>query len=198
MNFRIPWLGLTLAALPLGVLAADGLTPPPAEALWPRWQARITVRTASPLAISLAPHSDAGAAPAGLQGGALLGDYYFARPSFGNFRASGGVMTGWQGGSPLASATAGARLGLAVNSGAAWANQPGADSPGTVTYLGLGYSGQLWHSTLSITADVGMIAENPGATWGVGRAIFGNQGLESALRDVRLSRMVQLGVRYSF
>ena len=37
-----------------------------------------------------------------------------------------------------------------------------------------------------------------GATGGVGRAVFGNQGMEGALRDLRLSPVLQLGVSYTF
>jgi hypothetical protein len=196
MNIRISALGLAVAAMPW-TGHAGGLASPAADAVWPRWQARLTLQTASPLSIDLAGRFG-GVAPAGFQGGALLGDYYFARPRFGNFRASGGVMRGWQGGAPLLSRSAGPQLGLSVNQSGNGLVQPGADSPGTVTYLGLGYSSVFWHSSLSFTADVGMVAENPGAVWGVGRAIFGNQGLDSALHEVRLSRMVQLGVRYSF
>ncbi len=198
MNPRMPCLALVLTAASLAAVAADGLTPPAADSLWPRWQLRITLQSARPLAFGLTQLADDRAATGGLQGGALLGDYYFARPWFGNFRASGGVMTGWQGGAPLASAGAGTPLGLAVNSGGPTLPGPGIDGPGAVTYFGLGYSSVLWHSSLSISADLGMIAENPGAAWGVGRAIFGNQDLASALHDARLSSMVRLGMRYSF
>jgi hypothetical protein len=127
-----------------------------------------------------------------------MGDYYFAAPSFGSFRASGGLMVGSQGGVPLASALAGPRLGLAVNNINTLINAPGADGPGTVPYLGIGFTGAAWRNGPAITADLGMVAERPGAAGGVGRAIFGNQAMDSALREMRLSPVLQLGVRYTF
>jgi hypothetical protein len=51
---------------------------------------------------------------------------------------------------------------------------------------------------LSITADLGWVAERPGAAGQVGRALFGNQGMDSALRDLRVSPVLQLGMRYTF
>jgi hypothetical protein len=198
MGIRVICFGLALIASSVCARAAGGLAAPDAEALWPRWQLRINLQTVTPLAVNLAQQVDLGALPTGLQGGALFGEYYFARPSFGNFRARGGLVTGWQGGAPLASMGDGSPLRLALNGGAGWYTARGAEGPGTFTYLGLGYSGQLWHNSLSISADVGMIAESAAATWGVGHAIFGNQGLDSVLHDMHLSPTLQLGVSYRF
>lgn len=198
MNVRNLCISIALAT-PLASLAAEGLVAPAAETVWPQWQARISVQAASvsPLATSgaLTGPGDAGGTRA-LQGGAVLGDYYFASPSFGAFRASGGLITGNVGGTPLASAAAGPRLGLAVQSGSSGLfGNALADAPGTLPYLGVGFTGAPWRNGLSLTADLGLVAEH-GA--GVGRAIFGNQGMESALRDIRLSPVLQLGMRYRF
>jgi hypothetical protein len=107
-------------------------------------------------------------------------------------------MTGALGGTPLASANAGARLGLAIASGGAATTAPGTESAGTVPYLGLGFTSGAWRNALAITADFGLVAERPAAAGNVGRAIFGNQGMESALRELRVSPVLQLGVRYAF
>ena len=64
-------------------------------------------------------------------------------------------------------------------------------------YLGLGFTGAAWRS-VAITADLGLVAERPSNAGGLGRAVFGNQGMDSALRDLRLSPVLQLGVRYQF
>jgi hypothetical protein len=198
MRFRIMCLGLGLATLAGGAMAAEGLVAPTADTLWPQWHARIAVQTASASPLTGSRWSDGNAMQRGLQGGAVLGDYYFANPSFGSFRASGGVLVGVQGGVPLISAAAGPRLGLSVSGGAAaWAG-PGAETPGAVPYLGLGFTGHAWHSGLAVTADFGLVAERPGAAAGVGRALFGNQGMESAVHELRLEPVLQLGVRYTF
>lgn len=197
MNVRTTALSLTLGAT-LAAHAAEGLVPPAADTLWPQWQARITVQAVTLSALPGTRLLDLAAAQRGVQGAAVLGDYYFATPAFGSFRASGGLMVGAQGGTPLASALAGARLGLAVNSGSGLSYPAANEAPGTVPYLGVGFTGAPWRSGLQITADLGMVAEHPGAAAGVGRALFGSQTLDSALREMRLSPVLQLGVRYAF
>ena len=188
-----------IAALPLLAQAADGLVAPPSEALWPQWQARVAVQTAavSPVTLSSLLQNDGASAPRAAQGGALFGDYYFAQPSFGSFRASGGLMLGSTGGAPLLTGLAAPRLGLSVqNLGGAVG--VGAETAGTVPYLGLGFVSAAWRNSLSLTADLGWVAAQPSAIGGVGRAIFGNQGWETALREIRLAPVVQLSVRYAF
>lgn len=197
MKLRSLGLNLALWVLPVAALAAQGLVAPTADALWPQWRARIAVQTAAVTPISLAQPLDNAAPQRGLQGGSVLGDYNFASPAFGTFRASGGVMFGAQGGTSLLAAAAGPRLGLSVY--ASGNPQPaGSETPAAMAYLGFGFSGAAWRQTLSITADVGMVAGHPGAAGSVGRAIFGNQGMDSALRELRLSPMLQLGMRYNF
>ena len=197
---KVRWIRLAwalLAAAPLAQ-AADGLVAPAAETLWPRWQARIAVQSASVSPLAVSPLYDSGNAQRGVQGGALFGDYYFAKPSFGSFRASGGLVSGSLSGLPMVNAAAGRLLGLSLSSSSQPLNGVGLDNPGTMPYLGLGFTGSPWHNGLAITADLGLVAERPSAAAGVGRAVFGNQAMDSALREMRLSPVLQLGVRYSF
>ncbi len=203
MNIRPIRLAGSLPALlfMLSAQAADGLSVTTPETLWPRWQARIAVQAASVSPLLTSSLFDSGAASQrGVQGGALFGDYYFARPSFGAFRASGGVVSGSLAGLPLASATAGGLVGLSLNAGnglrpaMAGANEAAT----TVPYLGVGFTGAPGHGGLSISADLGLVAERPSAATGVGRAVFGNQALDGAVRELRLSPLLQLGVRYAF
>lgn len=190
-------LGVVFTALPLGARAGQGLLTPPAHTLWPQWQARIAVQTASVSPLSLSRLLEGSPAPRGWQGGALLGDYYFATPAFGSFRASGGLMIGGTGGAPLLSAAAGARVGLTVQA-SGYAAKPGTEAAGTVPYVGLGFTSAPWWDVLSVTADLGWVAEQPSAAGAVGRAIFGNQGKDNAWRELRLSPVLQVGLRYSF
>ena len=199
---RVRFLGLKLSLLATcaaawPALAGSGFVAPDASTLWPLWQARIAVQTAAVSPLNLMHGLDGGTAHRSWQGGAVLGDYYFATPAFGSFRASGGLMVGTLGGAPLRSASTGPRLGWSLQT-SGQAPTPGADTPGTVPYLGLGFSGAAWRQSLSITADLGLVAERPGAVGNVGRALFGSQGMESALREMRLSPLLQVGLRYTF
>ena len=176
----------------MACLAGDGLVVPAVETLWPQWHARIAVQTAAVSPLSYSQWTESVSPARSLQGGAVLGDYYFATPNFGSFRASGGLMVGSTGGVPLLAAAAGPRLGLSVQSAGVAA--PGAsESTGTVPYLGVGFSGALWRNTLAVTADVGMVAGGS-----LGKALFGNQGMERSLRELRLAPVLQVGVRYIF
>ncbi len=198
MNVFKRFLGLGLLGAAAAAGAAQGLSLPAAETLWPQWQARITLLTGGGATLALAPLSDSGVAPTGLRGGAVVGDYVFASPTFGRFRASGGFLSGHLGGLPLASALAGQRLGVDVQRSVAPLWSPGSEMPATHPYIGLGFSGAAGLAGLSLTADLGLVAERPEAAAGLGRALFGNQGMERSLRELRLSPVMQLGVRYTF
>jgi hypothetical protein len=112
----------------------------------------------------------------GVQSGSLVGDYYFAKPSYGRFRASGGLWMNQQAGS-----------------GEGWASAP---------YLGLGYSSPAQWAGFSFSADLGLAAEtaaaNSAASAGLGRALLGVQGADNSRRELRLSPVLQLGLRYAF
>lgn len=184
---------------PIAALANQGLVPQSGEWLWPQLQARITVQTTALAPLALMRLGDPGATAArGVQGGALLGDYVFATPGFGNFRATSGVMLGGPGGAPVFNTRPTSRLGVTIlENGYGSIGTPG-DGPSTLPYLGLGYSSaSLWRS-LSLSADVGMVAGRPAGLSGLGRAMFGNHTMDSAMRDLRLAPVLQLGVRYSF
>lgn len=198
MNVRKMGLSLCLWAVGSSVGAAQGLTVPAADTLWPQWQARITLMTANASPSASTPWFDNGSAARGLQGGAVFGDYVFASPSFGSFRASGGLMSGGLGGLPLLNANAGTRLGVSLLGSTAPAYVPGSEAPATLPYLGLGFTGATGLAGLAITADLGITAERPAAAAGLGRALFGNQGMERSLREMRLGPVMQLGVRYTF
>jgi hypothetical protein len=128
----------------------------------------------------------------------VLGDYYFATPWFGNFRASGGLMVGATGGAPLLSASAGSQLGLSVQATGLDAASAAAEVGTTLPYVGVGFSSALWHDALSLSADLGWTA-SPGAQGtAAGRALLGTQGRDMAWREWRLSPVVQLGFSYRF
>jgi hypothetical protein len=197
-----------LAAAGGAAVAADGLIPS-ASNPWPRWQGRLLVGTESPLIQAGPLNFD----NSGLKVGSasLLGDYYFARSirgagSGGGFRATSGVFLGSRSSSSLLSSAPAQGLsgrafnvdrrsinGLSVGSSA----DAGSD-PSAVPYLGLGYTGMAGKGGWGFSADLGVMALSPGSAVKLGRVFIGGQSLDDALRDMRLSPMLQLGVSYSF
>jgi hypothetical protein len=195
-RFSLLCIGAALALAAWPAWAADGLAVPSPDWLWPRIQARITVQTAALTPAPLARPGEASLAARGVQGAALLGDYLlFTQPALGSLRASSGLMLGILGGAPGVSVGAGTRLGLTMlDGGVGTASEPSPVQP----YLGLGYrSPPLW-GNFSLTADVGVVAAHPAGIGGLGRAVFGSQAMDQALREMRLAPLLQLGVRYSF
>jgi hypothetical protein len=76
--------------------------------------------------------------------------------------------------------------GLVLGHGG-WGSEAAASQP----YLGLGFTSLTLLDGLSITADLGWVSEQP-------RALFGNQGAQAALREMRIAPVMQLGLRYAF
>lgn len=66
-------------------------------------------------------------------------------------------------------------------------------------YVGLGYVGLAAKGGWGLKADVGIVAESTGSLRS-GRAAFGNAGAtwDGALRDLRFTPLLQLGVSYAF
>jgi len=173
--------------------AEGGLTINPDQTPWPRWQARVGLTTTAPL------HADLGLASGQLQGARLLGDYYFATPNFGltrmsgGFRATSGLLLSPRGPSLSMATVPGVGGMLSVSQQASTAD-PSADPAHTVPYLGFGYTGLSTKGGWGFTADVGLMALNPGSGLRLGRG----QSLDDVVRDMRLTPVLQLGVSYSF
>lgn len=180
----VTFAGLALAG---AAVAADGLTPPDTDQVWPRWQARAQLG-----ATTLAPVTLAGGTR---EAGSVLGDYYFDAPGLrirswtGGLRATGGVTFSGRG-LPLGPPTV-VRLGsvpTGPNLGDESATQP---------YLGLGYSAGTRDGAWTFSADVGLVGDSS-VEWRSGRVRLGEQWLDGALREMQLAPVLQLGVRYSF
>lgn len=174
MSFRPSLLtSILLVLLTGGAVAADGLALPDGRIVWPQWQARITL-SETPLApVSLTERAKSRLAqrPAGANG-ALLGDFFFDTPGLQLPASLGGLR---------------ATSGLMVTARGFF--QPSAD---TVPYLGVGYTGLGLKGGWGITADVGLALDYPG------RSVLGTQATDTAVRELRLSPLLQLGVRYAF
>ena len=213
--------GFCLAALGFAGTAAAADTVEAGSGLLPSgWASPAAVSdgvtTASPLRgrLSLGLNAPAAglapvAVPASVVSARLLGDYYFGQPVAGERRASGfratsGVLFGsrlaaW---ASMPSATLGStslsvdRRNVGLLPGALDTASRG--DGGTVPYLGIGYSDAFAKGRWGITADLGVMALRPaGNGLRPGRAA-GLQSSDDALRDLRLSPVLQLGVSYSF
>lgn len=186
------------------VLAAEGMVPPEGRELWPQWQARITVSTSTLAPVSLTGVLD-NAQRGAPQLGALVGDYYFDAPglrlpsSLGGLRATGGLLAGSRGlawGMGSSQRPAG-RFGLAWSGGLGASN--GDATPDPLPYLGVGYTGLSTKGGWGISADLGLVAEYAGTSGNrPSRSLFGVQGLDNAVRDLRLSPVLQVGISYAF
>jgi hypothetical protein len=175
---------------------------------WPRWQGRISLSTSAPVWGNGLERRDLGNPAAGSL--SLMSDYYLTEPApgpkhAGGFRATSGIVIG-----PRAQAWAGPLPGAATGSafsasrrvfGQAPTSLPGdaaaIDTP-SLPYVGVGYTGLSPRGGWSFSADLGVFSLSPSSAVKLGRVLGGSQGLDEALRDMRWSPVLQLGVSYSF
>jgi len=64
----------------------------------------------------------------------------------------------------------------------------------TLPYLGIGYTGLSPRNGWGFSADLGLVAKNPGNALRAG----GGQSLDEMIRDMRMTPLLQLGVSYAF
>ena len=192
----------TLMGGALAQTAHPGLQTAGAETIWPRWQGRVLVGAVTPPWRHLGwEHPDSTSGAHRLESLSVLGDYYFSNLSdgaraSGGFRATSGLIFG---SASSRSLSAFWRSGLHSPMGAA-GTAPGTEAglQGTLPYLGLGYTSVSARNGWGFSADIGLIARNPGSAVKLGRVVGGNQALEDLLREMRLSPLLNLGVSYSF
>lgn len=199
-----------LAAAALLTLApfasAQGLAA--SDDAWPRWQARAAIGLSADTTAAGALRMGASAPPGRVHSMALYGDYYFSLPSLGastalgGFRATSGLIVG-----PAALALG--PSAIAAGRGRAWAlgrtdvpsawSTDGGDTPsGATPYVGLGYTRLSRNGGWGFSADVGLVAQNPSGAWRAGRSLFAPQNLDDAVRNLRLTPLVHVDVRYAF
>lgn len=164
----------------------------PVEWLWPQIQARITLQTAAPSPLGAVPFADVSPTGRALLGAGVLGDFVLAaRPGLGSLRATSGLLFGQAGGAPVSGLALAPRLSIGLLEGVAAVGE----LPSGRAYLGLGYDSPALWGNLSIHADLGFAA----AQWGgIGRAVAGQNGWDAAVRELRLTPQLQLGLRYAF
>ena len=153
------------------------------------------------------------AVPPSLVSARLLGDYYFsgrlsADGRASGFRATSGVLFGsrlgaW-GGTPSAALGAASvsveRRSFGLLPGALDAVGRDERAAAAVPYVGIGYSSDALdsHGRWGLSADLGLMALRQSGGVRLGRALDGARSTDDALRELRLTPMLQLGVSYSF
>lgn len=201
------WLTLGIVAGLIGgsaapALAAEGdsLTLNPDQLPWARWQSRLSLGTATPpLSYGLSNQ-----AANKINSASLMSDYYFARSlvghgNSGGFRATSGLIFGPRS-TPLSSGQPNLATGNAFSIGSRLFGPSALPSSGdtagdnaTLPYLGFGYTGLSARNGWSFSADLGMVAQQPG-----GLKQIRSQSLDDVVREMRLAPLVQLGVSYAF
>lgn len=181
MNKSVRFAACLVWAAAVQGVCAEGLRSPDGDLIWPQWQLRRSLLVSTPLVPPLI-------SPLPLQGAKqttmLLGDRYFKVPglnvgSWGSLRASSGIV-------------------VRTHASPTGMFEPARDANSVVPYLGLGYTGLSIKGGWGLNADIGLTAESPSASTRFGRALLGNTAWDSALRELRLSPVFQLGVTYSF
>ena len=163
---------------------ADGLSLADSGTGWPRWQARLSMSDVPAARWGLVDNVDWQApVRAALLGDFDLGNFGLALPfASGRFRATSGLL-----------------FGLRYATAAGWNSLSAVESSvPSAPYLGLGYTGWVPKTGLSFSADIGFSADYPGGSWRFGRALFGNQGVDATLRELRLQPRLQFGVQFSY
>lgn len=200
------WMLAGALALPSAAAMAadgDGTTPDSGLLPWARWQGRLSLGTsAQPWRLG------ADRAAPQLASASLLGDYYFSRSltgpaQLGGFRATSGLIFG-----PRSALSIG-QPGLAGGSGFSvgsrtvgqtampYTNDPVNDTA-RLPYLGVGYTNLSVRSGWSVSADLGLVGQGAAGAVRLGRAFNGSQSLDDAIREMRMTPLVQLGVSYAF
>jgi hypothetical protein len=207
---------LTLATSSVALATeGDGLTAAP------RWQGRILLGTAASNSLlgnagSRAEKTLSAQSGSVVRSVSVMGDYYFSNRLAGRsasnsvadffgggFRATSGLLVGPRSASYASLGAA----GLSGNSrnfsvDLRSASMPFADQAASeanaVPYLGVGYTGASIKGGWGFSADVGVMALNPGSAVKLGRVLGGGQSLDDTLREMRVSPVLQLGVSYSF
>ena len=197
-------LASALLASSLPVLAADGLQLNPISTA-PSWQARFQLS-------SLDPNTPAGMETRHLPGSRLLsanllGDYYLTSSGIGGvrggLRATGGMLLGplsqsqTSAGMSLGSGSLGQSLSVGQRSISLLSpNRDLNDPNASLSYMGIGYTGQTERSGFSFSADLGLINNTSMGVLRMGPV--NTPALDDVLRDVRYRPLLQLGLSYSY
>ncbi len=169
----------------------------------PRWQARLQLGSIDSSTVGWTEGRRYSSSR--LLSANLLGDYYLTGSGLdnvrGGLRATGGMLMGplSLSGSGLALGASNFQLGQNLAIGRRNLLIPGVDAsdPGaSMSYLGIGYSGQSLHGGWGFSADLGLL--NKASAGGLRLGTSNMSGMEDVLRDMRYKPVLQLGLSYSY
>jgi hypothetical protein len=195
---------LLVATAPLTALAdsGQGLSLQPDAVPWTRFNSRIAISAPStPLRSDLSLAADA----APVRGLSLMGDYYLTGsllgPSLGGgLRATSALLVGPRtqtlGAGSLGIAGGGRGLTIERRSPVTAGAPPDGEANTTLPYVGIGYTSLSARGGFAFSADLGVVALQPGSPVRLGRSPSNAASGDETLP--RLSPMLQLGVSYSF
>ena len=198
-----------VASLPAWAVDGPGLHATDASWFHGRWQARIEL---SQGLSGRQPfdryHLRANSNHSSLHRLSVLRDYYFewgeddaaASPAAaGGLRATGGLIVTSRSAStsPRRVRVPGMQQGLVGGAIAGGWSNPNNDLV-SVPYMGVGYTELPLRTGWGFRADLGLMAMQPQSAARFGTALSGLQGMDTLLRDMRLSPLIQVGVSYSF
>ena len=202
MRTRLIHAALALSCTAGLAWADGGLSVEADQVPWPKLQARIALAPSAALPLS----TDLAGSTYGLQGGRVLGDYYFTGSPLpgrlsGGFRATSGLLLGPRGASLSMPSVPRSGLTLSMSQQAVGASAGADGTPDSghaVPYVGVGYTGLSLKGGWGFTADVGLMALNPSSGLRLRGVASGSQSLDDVLRDLRITPVLQLGLSYSF
>lgn len=200
---------LLCSAIASAALAADNATMPLrlGDSSPLRWQARLQVNGQD--AMSSGPDAARNSSWRLLSAN-LLGDYYLTGSGLGGgvrggLRATGGVLLGplsliqSSGGLALGNSSLARGQGLSVGQQSfslLASSFDASDTSTSMSYLGIGYTGQSLRGGWGFSADLGLVTGNYFGGLRLGRSSA--QGMEDVLRDMRFKPLLQLGLSYSY
>lgn len=205
-SFRCLGLAALLCGAALPAQAIDG--PGLQLNATPRWQARLQLSSLDLRNPAASFEAAQATGRSRLLSANLLGDYYLTGSGLGGvrggLRATGGMLMG-----PLALSQTSAGLALGSSALSIGPNlsvgqrsisllsglEP-AEANASLSYVGIGYSGQSLRGGWGFSADLGMIGGSSLGGLRLGRSSA--LGMEEVLRDLRYKPLLQLGLSYSY
>jgi hypothetical protein len=169
---------------------------------WARWQGRLSLALPAASPWQLGNESSAQKS----RSASLMGDYYFSRSlvgpkQLGGFRATSGLIFGSRSAAVSSAPALAGGSGFNASSRKYAATGGAGDAPNdssTLPYLGVGYTNLSVRSGWGFSADLGLLGQSAGSSVRFGRSFNASPSLDDAVRELRMTPLLQLGVSYAF
>lgn len=169
---------------------------------WARWQGRLSLALPATAPWQLGSES----AAVKSRSASLMGDYYFSRSlvgprQLGGFRATSGLIFGSRSAAVSSAPALVGGGGFNASSRKIATAGVSGDTPSdtaTLPYLGVGYTNLSVRSGWGFSADLGLLGQSAGSSVRFGRSFNASTSLDDAVRELRMTPLLQLGVSYAF